>query len=93
MPLVGGKASPPSPPPLPTSMDPRLYFYNLKDQINLNVLTKEEKSRIWMPVLIFENTRDKSSTIEDEKRKGFVKKMGISKYAEVDDSNVNKEIF
>ena len=73
--------------------DPRLLFYNLKDQIDLNVLTQEEKSRVWMPVLIFENTRDKSSTIEDEKRKGFVKKMGTSKYAEMDESNVNKEIF
>ena len=73
--------------------DPRLLFYNLKDQIDLNVLTQEEKSRVWTPVLIFENTRDKSSTIEDEKRKGFVKKMGTSKYAEMDESNVNKEIF
>jgi len=74
-------------------VDPCIFFYNLKDQINLNVLTQEEKSRVWTPVLIFENTRDKSSTIEDEKRKGFVKKMGTSKYAEVDESNVNKEIF
>ena len=56
-----------------TWQDPRLIFYNLKDALELNALTQDEKLRIWVPQVVFENTRDKSKTINDielkEKRK------------------------
>ena len=32
-------------------LDPRMNFYNLKKNIALNILTKEEKMKIWSPIL------------------------------------------
>ena len=72
-----------------TWLDPRLLFYNLKDQIELNVLTKDEKIRIWTPILVFDNTREKSPTEADDKRKGFIRKIGREEYSELDESLEN----
>ena len=76
-----------------TWMDPRLHFLNLKDEVKLNVLSETEKGKIWTPKFIFDNTRDKSATVEDTKREGNVMKIGPKKLSEKDQFTVNTEIF
>ena len=38
-------------------MDNRITYMNLKDDANLNTLTPLEKQLIWMPTLVFTNTK------------------------------------
>ena len=38
-------------------MDNRITYMNLKDDANLNTLTPLEKQSIWMPTLVFTNTK------------------------------------
>ena len=38
-------------------IDSRLEFVHLKKDTNLNILTPQEISKIWMPVLVFTNTK------------------------------------
>lgn len=46
--------------------DSRLTFNNLKQELNLNVLTSEQIQQIWIPQLIFVNTQKESKTTIDE---------------------------
>jgi len=39
-----------------TWLDPRLDFHNLKVEDELNILSYEEQTNIWVPVLTFANT-------------------------------------
>ena len=47
--------------------DARLQFYNLKDNIKMNSLLPEEKQKIWVPRIIFQNTEGQLTTMNDEK--------------------------
>ena len=40
-------------------VDSRLEFLDLKHEENLNKLTPEEMAEIWMPVLVFTNTKNR----------------------------------
>ena len=40
---------------------------NLKNNNNLNMITKEERSKIWVPVVIFENNDNSERLIVDDK--------------------------
>jgi hypothetical protein len=42
-----------------------LNFHNLKKNANKNILTEDERSRIWVPKVIFKNTKATETTILD----------------------------
>ena len=39
----------------------------MKKNVNMNTLTRMEKESIWVPQLVFSNTEDKGTTINDAK--------------------------
>ena len=46
--------------------DPRITFWNLKEDESLNSLVPSEKSLIWTPVMVFDNTDKKTLTVTDD---------------------------
>ena len=56
--------------------DPRLNFENLKKTTELNILTRKESEKIWVPVLVFNNTQNKLETSNDKKTVVFVTRDG-----------------
>ena len=50
-----------------TWYDFRLKLYNMKENLNMNTLTQAEKGTIWVPKLVFTNTKKKDITQNDEK--------------------------
>ena len=56
--------------------DARLNFNHLRDDLDRNILTEEEKSSIWTPVIIFHNTKDKFMSSVDVKTTILVDKKG-----------------
>ena len=48
-------------------VDSRLQLYNLKEDIEMNTLVYEEKSIIWVPTIIFSNTKGDQTSKNDEK--------------------------
>ena len=59
-----------------TWYDSRLIFYNLNEDVGLNSLSPEEMEMIWSPVLEFDNTELKPSTIVDQDSKITIVKVG-----------------
>lgn len=63
--------------------DPRLNFENLKENSNLNSLTSEEKTKIWVPTVTLKNTRSNERSKNDERsviriiRNGKLERKGI----------------
>ena len=47
-------------------LDSRIQFYNLKEDMDMNSLLLEEKAAIWVPKIIFSNTRNDNTSINDE---------------------------
>ena len=47
--------------------DARLEYYNLKDDENMNELLYEEKQKLWVPSIIFQNTESQLTTQNDVK--------------------------
>ena len=60
-------------------IDPRITFYNLKENQNLNGLVGEELEKIWIPKIIFANTQSNKFGTLDEKSIGSV---GVFRYSE-----------
>ena len=50
-----------------TWYDQRLFMQNLKDNDNLNILTDDERTEIWIPEVIFSNNDQSERMILDEK--------------------------
>ena len=46
--------------------DSRLQFYNLKEDEELNTLMFSEKQQIWVPTILFSNTRDDLTSTNDK---------------------------
>ena len=46
--------------------DPRITFWNLKHNLNLNTLVTKEKALIWTPVMVLDNTDKKTRTVTDD---------------------------
>ena len=67
-----------------TWFDSRLKLYNLKTDLGLNTLSPAEKREIWKPVLVFENTELKQSTVVDDDSSLTVKKSGDFSLSESD---------
>ena len=57
-------------------LDPRITFYNLHGDRNLNSLVEKEKQMIWTPSLIFENTDENTRTTTDGESIISVKREG-----------------
>ena len=55
--------------------DARLQFYNLKDNAKMNTLLYEEKQKLWVPRIIFQNTKAQLTTRHDEKSRMKVLKQ------------------
>ena len=60
--------------------DTRLQFYNLKDNATMNFLLYEEKQNIWVPKIIFQNTKSQLTTMNDEKSRLKVLKQQAGAY-------------
>ncbi len=56
--------------------DSRLTFYNLKKNRDLNTLTSDERHQIWIPQVVFDNTKDKAESLNDQKSFVTVQKAG-----------------
>ena len=56
--------------------DPRLIFFNLKEDSGLNALSPEEKQQIWVPALVFSNTENRLSTLVDEDSTVTIERRG-----------------
>ena len=56
-------------------VDSRLQFYNLKDDVNMNSLLFEEKQKLWVPSVIFQNTKDQEKSLNDEETRIVVEKL------------------
>ena len=44
-------------------IDPRLKFANLKTEEQRNILSSEQKEKLWVPLLIFENNKEKKKAL------------------------------
>ena len=59
-------------------LDPRITFFNLHGDQNLNSLVEGEKQMIWTPSLIFSNTDENTRTRTDQESIISVKRKGNS---------------
>ena len=75
-----------------TWYDSRLMYYNLKNDTGLNTLSPEEKQKLWIPVLVFDNTENKLSTVVDEDSIITVSKMGNYTLSTMEDVE-NRQFF
>ena len=62
--------------------DYRLKFYNMKTNINMNTLTSDEKQGIWVPVIVFSNTKEKDTTLNDDKSYVVAERMAELEYSD-----------
>ena len=56
--------------------DSRIQYKNLKKDEGLNLLSENEKSKIWKPIVLFENTNKKHTSIVDIKTYMKIKQYG-----------------
>ena len=56
--------------------DPGLTFVNLKPNSKQNVLSQEQKERIWNPVVTFTNTAGTQETVNDDQTHARVERRG-----------------
>ena len=60
--------------------DKRITFSNLLEDITKNSLSKKEKSQVWTPRLVFENTKTKLPTLLDDTTIIEVKSVNVSDF-------------
>ena len=75
-----------------TWYDTRLMYYNLKNDTGLNTLSPEEKQQLWIPVLVFDNTENKLSTVVDEDSTITISKQGSYTLSTMEDVE-NRQFF
>ena len=70
-------------------VDARLEFYNIKLDETMNVITTEELERIWLPIIVFDNTENDQRSVLDGKSFATIKRMneGIGS-----DSTISEDI-
>ena len=59
--------------------DPRLLFRDLKPDQNLNLMSYDEQTHIWLPSVAFADTEPKFSTVNDERSHISVRYVHIAK--------------
>ena len=70
-------------------VDARLEFYNIKLDETMNVITTEELERIWLPIIVVDNTENDQRSVLDGKSFATIKRMneGIGS-----DSTISEDI-
>ena len=71
-------------------IDKRITFYNIKKSVGMNSLSKKEKNIIWMPIVIFHNTKKKLRTLHDEESAASVTRNGQGTKSGLD---INEDIY
>ena len=66
-------------------VDPRITFYNLKENKNLNGLVQSEIEKIWIPKIIFANTQSNKFSSLDEKSIGQISRKGSYTRSTIDE--------
>ena len=66
-------------------LDPRITFYNLKKDRNLNGLVQDEMEMICIPKIIFANTQANVYSILDTKSIGLITRKGSFTYSSIDE--------
>ena len=59
-----------------TWVDARLDFFNIKLKETMNVISMAELNRIWLPIIIFDNTEEGQITINDDKAAATINRTG-----------------
>ena len=67
-----------------TWYDFRLTLHNMKINVNMNTLTTKEKESIWVPKLVFSNTKTKENTKNDDKSFTVARRDSLYDYSETD---------
>ena len=73
-------------------MDNRLTFDNLRENQESNVITPSEMTQIWIPKLVFKNTKEKKESIIDELAKVSIKRMAEGQQSD-ESSPENKLVY
>ncbi|XP_023329745.1 gamma-aminobutyric acid receptor subunit beta-like [Eurytemora carolleeae] len=73
-------------------LDSRLTFFDLCNNPGLNNLSPQEKELLWIPVLVFENTENKVTTLVDNEATITIGKEGESYLSGLDEFN-NREYY
>ncbi|XP_023321489.1 acetylcholine receptor subunit alpha-type unc-38 [Eurytemora carolleeae] len=71
-------------------LDSRLTFFDLRDNPALNSLSPQEKELLWIPVLVFDNTENKVTTLVDDKATITIRKEGKYYLSGLDEHNNRK---
>ena len=66
-------------------VDSRIQMQNLKDDTQLNVLASEERSDPWMPIVIFNNQKDRKRLLLDGNTSLVVRKEANNTYNSLED--------
>ena len=72
-----------------TWVDARLEFYNIKLDETMNVISIDELKKIWLPVIVFDNTERSQRTINDDESFATISRMskGVGS-----DSSISEDI-
>ena len=70
-------------------LDSRLDFYNIKLDESVNVISLEELNKIWLPVVVFDNTAKSQGTINDAKAFTTINRMSKGTGS---DSSISEDI-
>ena len=69
-----------------------MTFFDLRNNPGLNNLSPQEKELLWIPVLVFENTENKVTTLVDNEATITIGKEGESYLSGLDEFN-NREYY
>ena len=72
-----------------TWVDARLDFFNIKMDETMNVVSLDELNRIWLPIIIFDNTEEGQITINDGKSFATINRTGQGTGS---DSSISEDI-
>ena len=67
--------------------DERITYSYLDANMEKNLITKEEQQMIWVPKVVFENTRNKLETVMDKRTSTNIKNSNVSIFEITDSTN------
>ena len=71
--------------------DTRLTYYNLKEGFSANLIGMTDRSKVWIPPIIFNNTEENKEVENGKHSSMFIRRLGSSKpsmLSELDESFV-----
>ena len=72
-----------------TWFDARLDFFNIKVDENMNIISIDELNKIWLPVVVFDNTEKGQRTISDDESFATINRMSKGTKS---DSSISEDI-